>query len=44
MTNMPKTLELFAPKYSEKQKQGVMEMLSATNQTEFTGISDWRSI
>jgi arylsulfatase len=29
---------IIPPKYSEKQKQGVMEMLSATNQTEFTGF------
>ena len=38
MTNMPRMLELYEPKYSEQQKQGVMEMLAATNQTEFTGI------
>jgi arylsulfatase A-like enzyme len=29
---------IIEPKYSEKQKQGVMEMLSATNQTEFKGF------
>ena len=26
---------IIEPKYSEQQKQGVMEMLAATNQTEF---------
>jgi arylsulfatase len=29
---------IIEPKYSEQQKQGVMEMLAATNQTEFTGF------
>jgi arylsulfatase len=29
---------IIEPKYSLKQKQGVMEMLAATNQTEFIGI------
>ena len=29
---------IILPKYSEKQKKGVMEMLSATNQTEFKGF------
>ena len=29
---------IIPPKYSEKEKQGVMEMLSATNQTEFKGF------
>ena len=29
---------IIEPKYSEQQKQGVIEMLAATNQTEFTGF------
>ena len=29
---------IIEPKYSEQQKQGAMEILAATNQTEFTGI------
>ena len=29
---------IIEPKYSERQKQGVMDMLAATNQTEFTGL------
>jgi arylsulfatase A-like enzyme len=29
---------IIEPKYSEQQKQGVMDMLAATNQTEFTGL------
>ncbi len=27
---------IIEPKYSEQQKQGALEMLAATNQTEFT--------
>ena len=29
---------IIEPKYSEQQKQGVIDMLAATNQTEFTGL------
>jgi len=36
--NYSKQVGIIPPKYSEQQKQGVMEMLAATNQTEFTGF------
>ena len=33
-----KNVGIIPPKYSQQQKHGVMDMLAATNQTEFTGF------